>query len=156
MVYFNSRRPDVLLNNCSRDLTDKRLLQFFKPMDPVVGRRMRYGLYDESEWRIIAGACNQLLHHQIIDPRNTTNPHIVEYFDSLSQQQQEKLKYLVPLDGWLAAIIYPSMRIKNKAQEDGGEIQILTRKIAKTPDHAHAVEGDNIPVELDLDRCMHF
>jgi len=155
VVYFQSRGIDVFLNNCSRDLTDKRLLQFFKPMDHGTGRRMKYDLYDESEWRIIAGVANQQ-DHQMIDPRNTTELSITEYFKSLPPQGQTKLRYLVPLDGWLAAIIYPSIRIKNKAQGDGSKVRDLIRKIAKTPDHAHAVEGDNLPAELDLDLCKHF
>ena len=124
-------------------------------MDPREGQRMKYDLYDESEWRIIACVANQQ-DHQIIDPRKTTNSRVAEYFESLSPQEQAKLKYLVPLDGWLAAIIYPSIRIKNKAQADGSEVQMLIRRIARTRDHAHAVEGDNLPAELDLNLCRHF
>jgi len=137
VVYFQPRVDgDVFLDNCSRDLTDKRLLQFFKPMDPHTDRRMKYGLY--------------------IDPRRTTDARIDTYFKSLASAEQDKLRCLAPLDGWLAAIIYPSIRIKNKAQSEGGEIQKLIRRIARTPGHAHSVEGDNLPAELDIDLCRHF
>ena len=156
VVYFQSRarerQEDVLL---TRELTDKRLLQFFKPMDPSTSPRMKYDIYDESEWRIIAGVANQQ-HTPMIDPRKTTDSRIAKYFESLAPQEQLKLQYLVPLDGWLAAIIYPSIPIKNKAQEDGSEVQMLIRRIARTRDHAHDVEGDNLPAELDLDLCRHF
>jgi len=159
VVYFQSRGRfeglDIFLSNCSRDLADRRLLQFFKPMDTGTDRPMRYDLYDESEWRIIGGVANQQ-DHQIIDPRTTTDSRIAQYLESLSPPERTKLRYLVPVDGWLAAIIYPSIRIKNKAQEDGSEVQKLIRRIAKSRDHAHAVEGDNLPAEFDLDLCSHF
>ena len=156
VVYFQPRVDgDVFLDNCSRDLTDKRLLQFFKPMDPHTDRRTKYGLYDESECRIIACVFNDK-HPRMIDPRRTTDARIDTYFKSLASAEQDKLRCLAPLDGWLAAIIYPSIRIKNKAQSEGGEIQKLIRRIARTPGHAHSVEGDNLPPELDIDLCRHF
>jgi hypothetical protein len=116
---------------------------------------MEYDLYSESEWRIIADISPDH-RDRMIDPRDTRDSRSAEYFASLSCQEQAKLKFLVPLDGWLAAIIYPSVRIKNKAQKDGSEVQMLIRMIARTPDHAHSVEGDNLPVELDLDLCRNF
>jgi len=156
VIYYQPRQcKDAFLDSCSRDLKDRRLLQFFKPMDRCTDRRMKYDLYSESEWRIIAGNHCQIS-KKIVDPRTTTNDHVIEYYRSLSREDQEKLRYLVPLDGWLAAIIYPSLRIKNKAQQCGSEIQGLIRKIARTPSHARRVEGDNLPIELDLDLCSNL
>ena len=156
VIYYQPRGcKDTFLYSCSRDLKDKRLLQFFKPMDRCTDRHMKYDLYSESEWRIIAGT-GQQRSNQIIDPRSTTNTHVIEYYSELLPKDQKILHYLVPLDGWLAAIIYPSLRIKNKAQQCGSEIQRLIHKIARTPDHARLVEGDNLPVELDLDLCSNL
>jgi hypothetical protein len=156
VIYYQPRScKDAFLYSCSSDLKDKHLLQFFKQMDRCTGRHMKYDLYSESEWRIIAGA-GQQRSNQIIDPRNTTNAQVIEYYNALSYKEQNILNYLVPLDGWLAAIIYPSLRIKNKAQQHGSEIHRLIRKIATTPNHARCVEGDNLPIELDLDLCINL
>ncbi len=156
VIYYQPRsRKDAFLDSCSRDLKDKHLLQFFKPMDRCTSRRMKYDLYSESEWRIIART-GQQSSDGIVDPRSTTNTHIIGYYRALSSQDQKILRYLVPLDGWLAAIIYPSLRIKNTAQKCGSEIQKLIHEIARAPNHARRVEGDNLPIELDLDLCSNL
>ncbi len=157
VIYFENRNKEipVFLRDCLTDLKNKKLLQFFKPFDSGRGRRMSEEYYSESEWRIIAGVDP----HEdawITDPRKTKDADVKAYFKALSPERQEDLRYLVPLNGWLAAIIYPSVRIKNKAQEEGSEVRRLIYKIANTKDHAWKVEGVNLPVEIDLDLCRNL
>ena len=154
MVYFHPKwQQDVFPRRCSTDLTNKSLLQFLKPMDGCTSRGIEYDFYAESEWRIIAGIGERRHHDGMIDPRNTTDSRVAEYFNSLAPQQQERLRYLVPVDRWLAAIIYPSLSIKKKAQEEESRVQMLIRRIAR---NAQCVERDNLPVELDLDICRNL
>jgi hypothetical protein len=156
VVYFQHRGSrDTFLEHCVGSFTDRRLLQFFKPMDDGTHQRLAYELYAESEWRLIADS-HQEENNLIIDPRTSSNQDVTTYFSGLSADEQSRLYYLVPLDGWLAAIIYPSLSIKNDAQQEGSEVQRLLRRIARADDHAHRVEGDNFPLELDLDLCRNF
>ena len=61
------------------------------------------------------------------------------------------------MDGWLALIIYPSVSIKNKAQQPNSEIRSLIQKIKKKKDdHGNRVEKGNLPTEMDLDLCRNF
>lgn len=158
LIYVQTRHrwagTDTFLQSCSRELTDKRMLHFFKPMDSGKGRRLEYDFYSESEWRIVAGI--QRDNRLIVDPRTTSEPDIRSYFASLSKDTQDLLTFLVPLDGWLAAITYPSIDIKNAAQAEGSEVRRLIRNIAMAHDDAHGVEGDNFPIELDLDLCRNL
>ena len=65
-------------------------------------------------------------------------------------------QYLIPLDAWFSMIIYPSLDVKNKAQ-DNKKIRGLIEQIKKneTPGCPKA-ECENDPVEVDLDACRHF
>lgn len=152
--FTKENHQDVLLQACGRDLTDKRLLNFFKPMNRT--GVLNYDLYSESEWRILF--FEQLLRSRlIVDPRNTTNASEHTYFQSLSQDEQQKLKYLVPLDGWLAMIIYPALDVKNAAQQDEkAGIRDQIRRIKARDDHGNRVERGNWPIEVDLNACRHF
>ena len=54
-------------------------------------------------------------------------------------------------------IIYPSLKTKNKAQQDdatGVKQQIIRIKILQ--DHGNSVEGGSRPIEVDLDACRNF
>ncbi|MEA3489718.1 MAG: hypothetical protein U9R44_05210 [Candidatus Omnitrophota bacterium] len=58
---------------------------------------------------------------------------------------------------WFAMIIYPSLDVKNIAQQDpskgiGSEIF----RIKSLPDHGNAVEKGNYPIEVDLGACRNF
>lgn len=156
------KKDDIFLNNCIKDLQDKTLGNFFKPMNSV-GKPLTYDLYAESEWRILF--FEELLKKGLIkDPCDSNNKREHEYFESLTPKEQDKLKYLIPLDGWFAMIIYPSLDVKNKAQQDisvgiRGEIERI-KEIGKQEneirDHANRVEGRNWPIEMDLDACRNF
>ncbi len=90
---FGERKySDKFLEACLQDLQDKKLLNFFKPMNSK-SRNLTYELYAESEWRILF--FNELLAtRQIVDPRDSANAREHEYFNTLTGEQQNKLKYL--------------------------------------------------------------
>ena len=117
---------------------------------------LNYDFYGESEWRIIY--FQELLSQRlIVDPKDPKNTEEYNYFCSLTTAEQNKLKYLIPLDGWFAMIIYPSLDVKNKAQHGTpNNIQTEIVRIKNLPDHGNAVEGGNWPVEVDLDACRNF
>jgi len=125
-------------------------------------RVLNYDLYSESEWRILF--FDELLRSKlIIDPRDSAHEREHAYFNSLAAEQQKKLRYLIPLDGWFAMIIYPSGVEKNRAQWDAGcGIFDEIRRIKSKHDHGNQVEGlknpmrGNWPIEVDLDACRHF
>jgi len=114
VVYYGLGQPardDVFLAKCASELSDKTLLNFFKPMNS--SSALTYDFYAESEWRILY--FHELLSRRlIIDPRDHTNKKEHDYFNALTSGEQEKLKYLIPLDGWFSMIIYPSLGAKNK------------------------------------------
>jgi hypothetical protein len=145
---------DPLLTAAARDIKDKSLLNFFKPMN--IDGPLDYGLYAESEWRILHN--DQLLAERaIIDPRDAKNKQAHAYFQALNEDGQCKLRYLLPLDGWLSMIIYPSLATKNYAQQDSASgIRDEITRIKRSRDHGNDVEGGNWPVEVNLSACQHF
>jgi hypothetical protein len=151
--YSSRQSKDQFLRACARDLTNKSLLSFFKPMNSD-SKALNYDLYSESEWRIILS--DELLGKSIIDPRDRTNKEANGYYNSLTPEQQKKLKYLLPLDGWFSAIIYPSLRVKNPVQWNNGlgtGIADEIKRIKLKSDHGNRVEQGNWPIEIDLDSC---
>jgi hypothetical protein len=145
-----------------QDLKDKKLLNFFKPMNSN-SSRLTYELYAESEWRILF--FDELLRQRkIVDPRDSANKKEHEYFNTLTPEQQKKLKYLMPLDGWFAMIIYPSLAVKNGSRwiSEYKITQEIKRIKCIPEDHGNKVEGignpirGNWPIELDLDACRNF
>lgn len=86
---------------------------------------------------------------------NVRSGSLIDYFNSLSDEAKYSLRCLVPLDGWLAVIVYPGFKVKNAAQEKRSGITQLIREIAMKG-HGYRVEGLNILAEIDLDLCGHF
>jgi hypothetical protein len=157
VIYYGFHRNpanDIFLIQCAQELTDKNLLNFFKPMNSTT--TLNYDFYSESEWRIIY--FEELLKQKlIINPRDSQNTKEYTYFQSLTPNAQNKLKYLIPLDGWFAMIIYPSLDVKNKAQRGKTNIiQDEIERIKNLPDHGNRVEDGNRPIEVDLDACRNF
>lgn len=158
LAYFGFRQNaqhDRFLAACAAELGDANMLNFFKPMNS--GRDLNYDWYSESEWRIIF--LQELLDRKLlIDPRDVRNEDAHRYFKSLSTTEQEKLKYLAPLDSWFTLIIYPSIDVKNAAQQHTEHgIQEEIRIMKTNPyDHANRVERGNWPVEVNLDACRNF
>lgn len=156
LTYFrrDQLRNDIFVQKCCADLKDMNFLNFFKPMNST--RTLNYDLYSESEWRIIYFE-KLIAKKLIIDPRNENNTEELAYFNSLSPKEQEKLKYLIPLDSWFAMIIYPSLEVKNIAQQDSSKgILDEIKRIKELPDHGNRVEKGNRPIEVDLDACRNF
>lgn len=158
LVYYgfnNTYKKDKFLEACSKDLNEKRLLNFFKSMNS--SNTLNYDFYAESEWRIVY--FRELLSQGlIIDPRDSKNEEEHEYFCTLSDTERNKLQYLIPLDGWFAMIIYPSLEVKNRAQQDTstGIREQIKRIKEKINDYGNEVEGKNWPIEIDLDVCRNF
>ena len=165
LAYFGfgqASSNDKFLETCARELRDHRLLNFFKPMN---SRRhpLDYDLYSESEWRILL--FDELLKKQlIIDPRDSNNVAAHAYFNALPVDSQTRLKYLIPLDGWFALVIYPSLEVKNRAQWDSAN-RARIKGIKTVDDQGNRVERlrkpltplrGNWPVEVDLDACRNF
>ena len=75
LAYFGfgeQSNDDKFLEACCRDIGDKTLLNFFKPMNKD-SKKLTYELYAESEWRILY--FDELLsERRIVDPRNSANP----------------------------------------------------------------------------------
>ena len=158
LAYFGFHiaiQNDPFLKACANDLKNKHLLNFFKPMNS--SGTLTYDLYSESEWRILF--FQELLGRRlIVDPRDTRNTAENAFFNSLTAAEQNKLRYLAPLDGWFAMVIYPSLGVKNAAQQEehfGIREQILRIK-SNGDDHGNQVEDGNWPMEVDLDACRNF
>ena len=147
------QKHDVFLRSCAKSLTDKSLLHYFKAMNSPGDSS--YDFYAESEWRILY--TNELTNSgKAIDPRKTSAPEVTEYFMRLSVKEQAKLQYLLPLDGWLSCIIYPSVSVKNKAQQDACIKNAIKTIKENKACHGNLVEGGNWPVEMDLDLCRNL
>jgi hypothetical protein len=158
LAYFGYHvqiQNDPFLKACVNDFKDKSLLNFFKPMNS--GSTLNYDFYNESEWRILF-VQDLLEKGLLIDPRDEKNVKESAFFNSLTASEQEKLKYLAPLDGWFALVIYPSLGAKNKAQQDEstGIREEIIRIKSNAKDHGNKVEGGNWPAEIDLDACRNF
>jgi len=158
VIYYHPHRltSDVFLKHCVKDLANRSLLNFFKPMHS--SKILNFDLYAESEWRII---CSDELSKnstkQLIDPRDSANAEEYQHFNQLPTEKREKLKYLLPLDGWLSTIIYPSLEVKNKAQQDTTSgIKEQIQRIKDIDDHGNRVERSNWPIEVNLDACRNF
>ncbi len=149
-AYGKDNPNDIFLKACVDDLKNRELLNFFKPMNSD-SKVLNYNFYSASEWRIIY--LDKLLENRkILDPRDPKNTQEHDYFNSLSGELQNKLKYLMPLDGWLSFIIYPSLAVKNAAQQNPSNgIQKEIKRIKQS-----SIEGGNWPIEVDLDACRNF
>ena len=185
LIYYlrEKLKNDIFIETCTSALNtaddeneNKNLLNFFKPMNSSDTLK-NYDLYSESEWRIIyfkkllsiivsKNSNNTNERMAIIDPRKEK----LAYFNNLTCEEQKKLKYLIPLDCWLAMIIYPSLDVKNEAQKyikenkKNGEIkyklndtQKEIKRIKDLPNvEGKKIEGGNWPIEVDLDACRNF
>ena len=78
----------------------------------------------------------------------------MQFYNSIDGRKPE---YFLPLDAWLAIIIYPTQAVKIKARDDI-EIKDLISFVKKTktvtgcPDSEYKMW----PIEVDLDACSHF
>ncbi len=171
----DNRARDYYLRACDALFIkekDRALLHFLKPMHS--GKGEPYDFYAESEWRII--------YTDLLDPRSPpvleksgypataeyqrcsvcvrANPRTSAYIDSLpdiAKQEAPRLRYLLPLDGWLSCIVYPSVSLKRRAQQECIREEI--RRIKNDRNcraNDNQVEKGNWPVEMDLDLCQNL
>jgi hypothetical protein len=154
--YHNTIQNDPFLKACANDLGNQHLLNFFKPMNSNPQTR-NYDFYSESERRILFFQ-EWLNRRLIVDPRDTRNTAENAFFNSLTADEQNKLKYLAPLDGRFAMVIYPSLGAKNAAQQEEcfGIREQITRIKSTRNDLGNDVEGGNWPMEVDLDAGRNF
>lgn len=102
---------------------DYEMFCFFKNMSSGrdVQNYITYDLYEESEWRIIYSEnikqkIPQRKREYFIDPKPPSSGKYHDFYKKLTSAI--KPEYLVPVDEWLALIIYPNLQIKNAAQDD--------------------------------------
>jgi hypothetical protein len=150
--YHKNDIKDIFLQQACAELSDKRSLNFFKPMNS--SSKLVYDFFRESEWRIIY--LEELKKNGfIIDPRDPKNKKEYNYFKQLTSKEQDKLEFLLPLDKWFSMIIYPSHDVRNKVQNDSSNIIAQAMKIIKSrPDNG--IESKNWPIELYIDACRNF
>lgn len=135
-------------------------LSFYKHM--CSGEPLTYDLFSESEWRIIYSEnIKEKLKNQkpeclslFVNPKESDDKELKQFYDRIPG---EKPEYFLPLDGWLAMIIYPSLDVKNKAQQnDATGIKQEIQRIKNLKDQGNRVEGKNWPIEVNLDACRNF
>ncbi len=145
------QQRDVFLQASCRHLP-KDFLHFFKR---IHSGSEEFEYYDESEWRIIF--THELAQNgHVIDPSSNPSPEVRDYWNRLSDGQREKLRFLLPLDGWLSCIVYPSVSVKSKALDCQEVRDAIARLKADPGCRANQVEAGNWPVEIDLDLCRNL
>lgn len=136
------------------------LLNFFKPMhakkDKFNNTNLNYAYFDESEWRILYSKdCEDK--KEIVDPKCKENDEEFTYRNTLESEDQGKLKYLLPLKGWLAMIIYPANEVKKRVHESKEIQELITGFVKETTGLVKETPEPGIwPIELDLDACRNF
>ena len=131
---------------------------FFKQMCEVTPKDYKY--YNESEWRIIysekikselqknnLNVVNKLFEY----PLDPGYPERLKYFQGL----RKKPDYLIPLDPWLAIIIYPNLQVKDMAINDSG-IRKLLKDISCRATITGCPETSLVPIELNVQACKNF
>lgn len=147
-----------------KNMLKNPLFTFFKNMSTP--HDLTYDFYSESEWRIIYDS--RISQTYFINPwgdsktefkkysyRNTDEEGFIDYCE---RKKGSNLKYLIPLDGWLAMIIYPSPEVKNRAQRDCVIRRFLKGIKGKNRQHVRGPQYEQkmMPIEMDLDVCNHF
>lgn len=146
------QEKDLFMQSCAESMVNKNLLHYFKAMNSA-DDQPNYDFYAESEWRIIYDH-EQKNRKKVVDHRQNSNFQLDNYLKSLPHTTNDKLRYLIPLDGWLSCIIYPSVSLKNRAKRDKHIIDEIER--IKGDDHGNLVEEGNWPVEMDIDLCRNL
>jgi hypothetical protein len=146
-AYYDETK-DPFIHACLRDFKERELLGYLQPMNRPkpkgVRRKMVFDLYAESEWRIVLRPELDAEGWSVLPPPSlTTGPGTAP-------------KRLLPLDGWLAIIIYPDIEVKKRCQRPRGPVRRQIRRIKSTADHGNRVEPGNWPAEINLDDCRNF
>jgi len=149
LVYYawSDNTQDPFVHACLTDLKERELLGYLQPMNRTpqtrTSGRMVFDLYEETEWRVIYRPELEALGYAHDPPRDW----------SRASPTPEKL---LPLDGWLAIIVYPSIEVKVICRDPDGPVAKAINRIKSAPDHGNRVEPGNWPAELNLDDCRNF
>jgi len=144
----------------TRDASGEELLSFFKHM--CSGRPLKYDLYNESEWRIVfsENIRTKLMDNGRVDranlfvnPATSDKTDIKDYYSQLPPDRRPE--YLIPLDPWVAIIIYPNLKTKTRSVECP-TIRGMLKDVAMRPTVTGCPERGCYPMELDLAACKHF
>ena len=164
MYYVNSRGRNLFFPPfIDKERVKEDHYAFFKNMSSKYD--LTYDFYSESEWRIIWSS--RIDQKYFVNPRGNLEEEFKKYtyhnatFEEFKEyceqyKNNKRLQYLLPLDGWLAMIIYPSPEVKNKARESGIPDLIKNIKLNNSYRISPSYEQEMMPVELDLDLCAHF
>jgi len=165
VYYLHNQGKSMFFPSCKSELKESRYA-FFKRMNSDPGD-LNYDLFAESEWRIVY---DPELHMEkyFVNPRGNLIEEFNKYpynkrlnfkdFELFCQSaiEDDRLKLFLPLNGWLAMIIYPSPDVKNIARTSGIHELIQDIKINNPKSISPKYEQEMMPVELDLDLCDHF
>lgn len=144
---------------------------FLKPMNEAQNDKgyIRYKNFDEAEWRII--------YSPEIEKKFGRIPGINRFEDVVDDDFLNYLrnshlpvpedkwpKYLLPLDKWLAFIIFPNLAVKAAAESRKEITDIIQKKIKsvlplkreKWPTSSAEYERYSMPFFIDLDACRNF
>lgn len=151
LVYYaySDLTSDPFVHACLRDFRERELLGYLQPMNrepqtPGSGK-MVFDLYAETEWRII------------LRPQLEQEQWAVEPPGDWSRRPGPRPEKLLPLDGWLAIIVYPSIEVKQLCRQPGSPVvRAIERIKSRAQDHGNRVEPGNWPAELNLDDCRNL
>jgi len=127
-VYYVSKYGNHLFfppysNLYDPESPDMEMFCFFKNMSSGrdIQRYITYDLYEESEWRIIFSETikkkiTSRKKRYFIDPKDPSSGKYNDYYINI--RSDIKPEYIVPVDEWLALIIYPNLQIKNASMHD--------------------------------------
>ncbi len=136
---------------------------FFKNMSSQRNDQgyIAYDLYEESEWRII---CSDFLLGEMPKSKRKYFIKRESVSDSgiLNDIKNATIKpdYFVPVDQWLALIIYPNLQVKNASFQDAEIRRLLnnlkSEKFDCFTEGAPITERRNFPMEIDIGAVAHF
>jgi len=141
-----------------KDDPEYEIFSFYKHM--CSGRPLTYDLFSESEWRIIYSEnIKKKLKREsperlslFVDPKESDDKELKRFYDGI---QEIKPEYLLPLDAWLAMIIYPSPEVKIEAKKKLFPL-IEEVKSRRTLTGCPPYEYKMLPIEVDIDACRNF
>jgi len=168
MVYYHPIRRnwffEPLLSNFDNGQLKSYSSCFLKQMcEKSKDGTWQYNTFDESEWRIIYSDSikESLLAKKrrdivklFINPKDKANKKHYDYCNALTAD--EKPEFLIPLDAWFSLIIYPSLQVKNKAQNDEKIRNLISDIKKKDIPGCTKDEKSNYPIEVNLDACRNF
>ncbi|GEM_PF-5360821 len=173
-----------LINNSQNDTVSNAQKSYFKYMSET--EDLNYKYYSESEWRIVCphnldedNAVLNSIRKYFINVAGNINDEIKKYSginqvqikqteleEFIKKNQNKSLKFLIPLDYWLAIIIYPCPAVKIAAECDPEIRNLLSATRSKKIDSLdynklaeiskEVGEEYMMPMEIDLDTISHF